>query len=73
VTRVKSGLAERVEVTVGIEDPTSDRVEITSGLAEGDTVIIGSARGIQPGTRVRPSAPAERAGGGGGGGGGGGS
>jgi RND family efflux transporter MFP subunit len=70
VTRVKSGLAERVEVTVGIEDPTSDRVEITSGLAEGDTVIIGSARGIQPGTRVRPSAPAERTGGGGGGGGG---
>jgi RND family efflux transporter MFP subunit len=68
VTRVKSGLAERVEVTVGIEDPTSDRVEITSGLAEGDTVIIGSARGIQPGTRVRPSAPAERTGGGGGGG-----
>jgi RND family efflux transporter MFP subunit len=67
VTRVKSGLAERVEVTVGIEDPTSDRVEITSGLAEGDTVIIGSARGIQPGTRVRPSAPAERTGGGGGG------
>ena len=44
------------------EDLTIDRVEITTGIALGDTLIIGSARGLQPGTRVRPSAAAERAG-----------
>ncbi len=62
VTRVQGGVAQRVEVALGIEDLAIDRVEITTGIAVGDTVIIGSARGLQPGTRVRPSAAAERAG-----------
>jgi hypothetical protein len=53
-------ISDRVEVTLGIEDPNVDRVEITQGLAAGDTVITGSARGIQPGTKVRPAAAAER-------------
>jgi RND family efflux transporter MFP subunit len=59
-TRIEGGVAKRVEVVLGIEDQTLDRVEITSGLAPGDTVVIGAARSIQPGTRVRPAAPAER-------------
>ncbi len=62
VTRINGGMAQRVEVALGIEDPAIDRIEITSGIAAGDTVVIGSARGLQPGTKVRPSAPAERAG-----------
>lgn len=62
VTRIQGGVAQRVEVALGIEDVAIDRIEITSGLAVGDTVVIGSARGLQPGTRVRPAAPAERAG-----------
>jgi membrane fusion protein, multidrug efflux system len=64
VTRLANGAAERVEVDTGIEDATSDRVEIVSGIAPGDTLIIGSARTIQPGTRIRPAAAAEQGGGG---------
>jgi RND family efflux transporter MFP subunit len=60
VTTIKNGAAQPVEVSLGIEDPVLDRVEITSGVAAGDTVITGSARGIQKGTRVRPAAAAER-------------
>lgn len=60
VTRIRGGTAERVDVGVGIEDPATDRVEVLTGLAAGDTVVIGSARGLQPGTRVRPAAAAER-------------
>lgn len=60
VTRVENGIARRVEVALGIEDPTIDRVEITNGLAIGDTVITGAARGIAPGTKVRATAAAER-------------
>ena len=60
VTRIEKGIARRVEVALGIEDPTVDRVEITTGLAIGDTVIIGAARGVLPGTKVRPTVAAER-------------
>lgn len=60
VTRIHDGVAHRVDVALGIEDAAIDRIEITSGIAAGDTVVIGSARGLPPGTRVRPSAPAER-------------
>ncbi len=61
VTKVDKGTAVRVEVALGIEDPAIDRIEITEGLAVGDTVVIGAARGVQPGTKVRAAAPAERA------------
>jgi RND family efflux transporter MFP subunit len=60
VTRIQNGAAARVEVELGIEDQNADRVEVTQGLAVGDTVITGAARGIQPGTKVRPAAAAER-------------
>ncbi|MEZ4457781.1 MAG: efflux RND transporter periplasmic adaptor subunit [Gemmatimonadales bacterium] len=61
VTRLDAGVARRIEVALGIEDPSTDRVEITAGVALGDTLIIGAARGVPPGTKVRPSAQAERA------------
>ena len=60
VTKIDHGAAARVEVALGIEDPNIDRIEITRGLAAGDTVITGTARGIQPGTKVRPAAAVER-------------
>jgi RND family efflux transporter MFP subunit len=60
VTKIDHGVATRVEVVLGIEDQATERVEITSGLAVGDTVVTGTARGMQPGTKVRPSASAER-------------
>lgn len=60
VSRISGGAVSRVEVTLGLEDPALELVEITAGLAAGDTVITGAARGLEPGTRVRPTAAAER-------------
>jgi membrane fusion protein, multidrug efflux system len=59
VVRLRNGTAERVEVTLGARDDASDRVEITSGLAVGDTVLVGAALGISPGTRLRVSTPSD--------------
>jgi RND family efflux transporter MFP subunit len=45
----------RVEVrkiTLGLE--TANRVEVLSGLNDGDMVVIGSRTGLQPGQEVRP-------------------
>ena len=67
VVRVKNGKVEKVNVTVGIRDEQNERVEILTGVAAGDTLLIGAAQGISPGTPVRvqridaPSAPAKEA------------
>lgn len=53
VLRVTRGIAESVPVQVGITDDTEERVEITGGVAVGDTVLVGAAQGITPGTPVR--------------------
>ena len=52
VTRVRDGKVERATVTLGVRDRATERVEILSGLAEGDVVLIGAARGMTPGTPV---------------------
>lgn len=52
VVRVTGGKAERVAVTLGVRDPETDRVEITSGINAGDTLLIGAAIGTTPGTPV---------------------
>ena len=51
--RVKNGRAERVEVELGLEDDATERVEIRSGLAAGDTLLVGAALGVTPGSQVR--------------------
>jgi RND family efflux transporter MFP subunit len=64
VVRVlKQGTVARVEVELGLRDEATDRVEVTSGLAVGDTLLLGAAQGIAPGTpvRVRAVADASRA------------
>lgn len=53
VLRLKRGAAERVTVTLGARDEGGELVEITTGLIAGDTLLIGAARGITPGTPVR--------------------
>ena len=53
--RVRNGVTERVTVQLGIRNESEGFVEIVSGLAEGDTVLIGPARTITPGTRVNVS------------------
>ena len=60
VMRLKGGKVEKAEVTVGIRDMTTETVEITSGLTPGDTVLLGAARGISAGTKVKVSSPSDR-------------
>lgn len=59
VLRLKGGVAEKVEVTLGVRDEDFERYEILSGLAAGDTLLIGAAQGITPGTPVRVSVPSD--------------
>jgi RND family efflux transporter MFP subunit len=53
VLRLKGGKAERVPVQVGARDSETDRVEVLSGLAAGDTVLVGASVGTTPGTPVK--------------------
>ena len=53
VMRLKTGKVERVPVTLGIRDAANETVEVREGLVAGDTVLIGAAQGISPGTPVR--------------------
>jgi hypothetical protein len=62
--RLAGGTVERVPVELGIEDPQAEVVEVRAGLAAGDLVLVGAARGITPGTPVRAggeAAPADLA------------
>ena len=67
VMRVRDGVAERVPVTVGLRDDRQELIELTSGVAVGDRVLLNrAARGITPGAKVslpgdapaKPAAPA---------------
>jgi membrane fusion protein, multidrug efflux system len=57
--RLKNGKIDKVEVGLGIRDAAAETVEITSGLAPGDTVLLGAARGISPETPVKVSTPTD--------------
>jgi membrane fusion protein, multidrug efflux system len=52
VVRVTNGRAEKVEVEIGLVDPRTERLQIASGVNEGDILLRGSAQGITPGTPV---------------------
>jgi HlyD family secretion protein len=52
VMRVVDGVAERVNVTLGIRD--GDMVGITQGLSEGDLVVTKAAAFVRPGDRITP-------------------
>jgi membrane fusion protein, multidrug efflux system len=53
VLRVKGGKVERVPVSVGLRDEQSEMVELTAGVMPGDTLLVGAAQSITPGTPVR--------------------
>jgi RND family efflux transporter MFP subunit len=59
VIRLKAGKVERVDVELGLRDEESERVEIKTGIEKGDTLLVGAARGISPGTPVRVSVPSD--------------
>ena len=53
VKRLRNGLIESIPVTLGVRDDVAERVEITKGIAAGDTVLIGASLGTPAGARVR--------------------
>jgi hypothetical protein len=53
VYRVRQAKVERVPVDPGLRDDAAEKIEIRSGLAAGDTVLLGSAQGLSPGSEVR--------------------
>jgi len=57
VMRIRQGKAEKVQVQIGLTDKTSETIEVLSGLQAGDTLLLGAAQGITPGTIVRISGP----------------
>jgi membrane fusion protein (multidrug efflux system) len=56
VMRVKGGKVEKAPVQLGLQDKSSETYEILSGIQAGDTVLLGAAQGITPGTPVRITA-----------------
>ena len=51
--KVTNGEARRVEISLGLTDPRTDRVEVISGLAPGDTVLVGPAMSTPEGSSVQ--------------------
>jgi RND family efflux transporter MFP subunit len=52
VLRLNRARVERAPVELGIRDQSAEMVEVTDGLAVGDTVLLGSAQGLASGTAV---------------------
>ena len=50
---IQRGRVAETEVQTGVRDDAAELVEIQAGLAAGDTVLLGSAQGVTPGSRVR--------------------
>jgi RND family efflux transporter MFP subunit len=50
---IKQGRIAEVPVKLGVRDEAAELVEVLSGAAEGDTVLLGSAQGLTAGTRVQ--------------------
>ena len=59
VMRIKNGKVERVELELGLRDDQSEVVEARSGVVPGDTVLLGTARGLTPGTPVKVNSPSD--------------
>src|SRR6202165_4983941 len=57
VVRVRQGKVEKVPVKIGLTDKSSETIEVLSGVQAGDTLLLGAAQGITPGTAIRVSAP----------------
>jgi hypothetical protein len=57
VVLVRQGKVEKVPVKIGLTDKSSETIEVLSGVQAGDTLLLGAAQGITPGTAIRISAP----------------
>jgi membrane fusion protein (multidrug efflux system) len=59
VLRIKQGRVERVPVQLGLRDEGAEKIELVSGVQAGDTLLLGAAQGITPGTVLRVSVPSD--------------
>lgn len=50
---IRNGSVAESEVRLGVRDDAAELVEVQSGAAQGDTVLLGSAQGVAPGSRIR--------------------
>jgi RND family efflux transporter MFP subunit len=50
---LRGSKAEQQGVELGVREAATDRIEVRAGLQSGDTVLIGAATAIVPGTAVR--------------------
>ncbi|MGH7579807.1 MAG: efflux RND transporter periplasmic adaptor subunit, partial [Gemmatimonadales bacterium] len=50
---IKAGRVAESRVELGVRDEAAELVEVLAGAAAGDTVLLGSAQGVSPGSRVR--------------------
>jgi hypothetical protein len=57
VLRLRQGKVEKIQIQTGLTDKSSESIEVLSGLQAGDTLLLGAAQGITPGTAVRVSVP----------------
>lgn len=53
VRRLRGGVVEAVPVQVGLRDALADRVQISGGVAAGDTVLVGAGLGTPVGATVK--------------------
>ncbi len=59
VMRLENGTADRVPVQLGLRDARREMVIVTAGVSAGDTLLLGAAQGVTPGTTVRVQSAAE--------------
>jgi RND family efflux transporter MFP subunit len=56
IHRIKRGKVDLVPVKLGVRDEAAELIEIQSGVAKGDTVLLGSAQAVTEGSTVRITA-----------------
>jgi RND family efflux transporter MFP subunit len=61
VMLIKNGVVTKAEVELGIRDAATETVEVRGGIAPGDTILLGAARGISEKTPVKVSATQDTA------------
>ena len=50
---IRTGRVAQGAVQLGVRDEAAELVEVLAGVAEGDTLLLGSAQGVTPGSRIR--------------------
>lgn len=53
VTRLRGGKVEAVPVTLGVRDDLTERTQVLSGVARGDTLLVGGVLSTPVGTTLR--------------------